>query len=121
MADTDQNSTQGETVVDRLVFAALTEQRRARRWRVFFMLFFVVYLSVVTVMLMRAGDGASGVAGGSLLLIPLSCALFGISNDVALQVVPQIEIMFADLSEPNLFVKGDGYRSQYLLFPSLFR
>ncbi len=31
--------------------------------------------------------GASGVAGGSLLLIPLSCALFGISNDVAMQVV----------------------------------
>lgn len=31
--------------------------------------------------------GASGVAGGSLLLIPLACYLFGISNDVALQVV----------------------------------
>ena len=31
--------------------------------------------------------GASGVAGGSLLLIPLSCALFGISNDIAMQVV----------------------------------
>jgi serine/threonine transporter len=31
--------------------------------------------------------GASGVAGGSLLLIPLACGLFGISNDVAMQVV----------------------------------
>ncbi|MRN38019.1 serine/threonine transporter SstT [Neisseria sp. N95_16] len=31
--------------------------------------------------------GASGVAGGSLLLIPMACALFGISNDVAMQVV----------------------------------
>lgn len=31
--------------------------------------------------------GASGVAGGSLLLIPMCCALFGISNDVAMQVV----------------------------------
>jgi serine/threonine transporter len=31
--------------------------------------------------------GASGVAGGSLLLIPLSCALFGISNDIAMQVL----------------------------------
>ena len=31
--------------------------------------------------------GASGVAGGSLLLIPLACSLFGISNDVAMQVV----------------------------------
>ena len=31
--------------------------------------------------------GASGVAGGSLLLIPMACSLFGISNDIAMQVV----------------------------------
>jgi len=31
--------------------------------------------------------GASGVAGGSLLLIPLCCSLFGIGNDIAMQVV----------------------------------
>jgi len=31
--------------------------------------------------------GASGVPGGSLLLIPLACSLFGISNDIAMQVV----------------------------------
>ncbi len=31
--------------------------------------------------------GASGVAGGSLLLIPLACSLFGINNEVAMQVV----------------------------------
>jgi Na+/serine symporter len=31
--------------------------------------------------------GASGVPGGSLLLIPLACGLFGIDNDIAMQVV----------------------------------
>ena len=31
--------------------------------------------------------GASGVAGGSLLLIPLACSLFGIPNEVAMQIV----------------------------------
>lgn len=31
--------------------------------------------------------GASGVAGGSLLLIPLACSMFGINNDIAMQVV----------------------------------
>lgn len=31
--------------------------------------------------------GASGVPGGSLLLIPLACSLFGISDDIAMQVV----------------------------------
>ncbi|MFT4415780.1 serine/threonine transporter SstT [Fredinandcohnia humi] len=34
-----------------------------------------------------AACGASGVAGGSLLLIPLACSLFGIPDDVAMQVV----------------------------------
>lgn len=34
-----------------------------------------------------AACGASGVSGGSLLLIPLACSLFGIPNDVAMQVV----------------------------------
>ena len=31
--------------------------------------------------------GSSGVAGGSLMLIPLACSIFGIPNDVAMQVV----------------------------------
>ena len=34
-----------------------------------------------------AACGASGIAGGSLLLIPLACSLFGIPNDVAMHVV----------------------------------
>ncbi|ANO52102.1 serine/threonine transporter SstT [Woeseia oceani] len=41
-------------------------------------------LSVVAAL---SACGASGVAGGSLLLIPLSCGLFGIPNEVAMQVV----------------------------------
>jgi protease-4 len=61
--DSSQSTEQQQKVVDRLVFAALTEQRRARRWRVFFMLFFIVYLSVVTITLMSAGDPGAGVAG----------------------------------------------------------
>lgn len=42
------------------------------------------FLSVVATL---AACGASGVAGGSLLLIPLACSLFGISNEIAMQVV----------------------------------
>ena len=34
-----------------------------------------------------AACGSSGIAGGSLLLIPLACSLFGISNDIAMQIV----------------------------------
>ena len=43
-----------------------------------------LFLSVIATL---GACGASGVAGGSLLLIPMACSFFGISNDVAMQAV----------------------------------
>ena len=42
---------------------------------------------VLSIVAAVSACGASGVAGGSLLLIPVACSLFGISNDLAMQVV----------------------------------
>ena len=42
---------------------------------------------ILSVLAAVSAAGASGVTGGSLLLIPLACSLFGIPNDVAMQVV----------------------------------
>lgn len=42
---------------------------------------------ILSVLSALSACGASGVAGGSLLLIPLACSLFGISSDVAMQVI----------------------------------
>ena len=42
---------------------------------------------VLCVLAALSAAGASGVAGGSLMLIPMACSLFGISNDIAMQVV----------------------------------
>ena len=42
---------------------------------------------VLSALAAASACGASGVAGGSLLLIPLACSLFGIDGDVSLQVV----------------------------------
>ena len=68
MADTELNTNQSspgndkqaQSTVDRLVFAALREQTRARRWRVGFMLFFIGYLSVVTTVLFTGQDSITG-------------------------------------------------------------
>ena len=47
-----------------------------------------IYLAfILSVIAAVSACGASGIAGGSLLLIPLACSLFGISNDIAMQVV----------------------------------
>ena len=43
-----------------------------------------VFLGIIATL---GACGASGVAGGSLLLIPMACSFFGISNDVAMQAV----------------------------------
>lgn len=42
---------------------------------------------ILSVLATLGACGTSGVAGGSLLLIPMACSLFGISNDIAMQVV----------------------------------
>ncbi|MBP4708435.1 serine/threonine transporter SstT [Acinetobacter baumannii] len=44
----------------------------------------MIILSIVATI---SACGASGVAGGSLLLIPVACSLFGISSEIAMQVV----------------------------------
>ena len=58
-----------------------------------------------------AACGASGVAGGSLLLIPMACSLFGISNDIAMQVVAVGFIigMIQDSFETALNSSGDAF------------
>ncbi len=43
-----------------------------------------VFLGIIATL---GACGASGIAGGSLLLIPMACSFFGISNDVAMQAV----------------------------------
>ena len=42
---------------------------------------------ILSVLAAIGACGASGVAGGSLLLIPMACSLFGIPNDIAMQAV----------------------------------
>ena len=47
----------------------------------------IVTAIILSLLSTIASCGASGVAGGSLLLVPLACSLFGISDSIAMQVV----------------------------------
>ena len=51
-----------------------------------------IHVDIATALLLSliasvSACGASGVAGGSLLLIPLACSLFGVPNEISMQVV----------------------------------
>ena len=65
--------------------AALSYRRLL--WRRTLLVALLAGLLLLSVLASICACGASGVAGGSLLLIPLACSLFGIPNDVAMQVV----------------------------------
>lgn len=47
----------------------------------------IVTALILAILATFAACGSSGIAGGSLLLIPMACSLFGISNDIAIQIV----------------------------------
>lgn len=65
---------------------------------------------VLSVLATLGACGTSGVAGGSLLLVPMACSLFGISNDIAMQVVAIgfIISVVQDSAETALNSSGDA-------------
>jgi len=56
MSDSNDN-TDYESIIQRLAFAAINEQRRSRRWRIFFLFLTFAYITIVGIMLM--GNGGS--------------------------------------------------------------
>ena len=67
-----------------------------------------IFLSVIATL---GACGASGVAGGSLLLVPMACSFFGIGNDVAMQAVAVGFIIgvVQDSVETALNSSGDAF------------
>lgn len=65
---------------------------------------------ILSVLATLGACGTSGVAGGSLLLIPMACSLFGISGDVAMQAVGVgfIISVIQDSMETALNSSGDA-------------
>ena len=47
----------------------------------------IISALILSVLATIGACGTSGVAGGSLLLIPMACSMFGINSDIAMQVV----------------------------------
>lgn len=62
MSDSNDN-TDYEAIVQRLAFAALNEQRRSRRWRIFFLFLTFAYITIIGLALMGKADGDSQLSG----------------------------------------------------------
>lgn len=70
-----------------LVFTNVADNGLAAFTKYGSLLLLLVGTMLLSVVSALGACGASGVAGGSLLLIPMACSLFGINNDIAMQVV----------------------------------
>ena len=64
-----------------------------------------IFLSIVATF---SACGTSGVAGGSLMLVPLGCSLFGISNDIAMQLVGVGFIISVIQDSPETALNSSG-------------
>jgi len=58
MSDSN-DKTNYESIVQRLAFAAINEQRRSRRWRIFFLFLFFAYITILGIVLMDSSGSAS--------------------------------------------------------------
>lgn len=60
-----------QSLLERLAFASLAEQRKARRWGIFFKAFFAVYLVILLVLVVTAGIGEKPLTGKYTALVDL--------------------------------------------------
>ena len=90
-----------EKIVHKLAFAAINEQRRARRWRIFFLFLFFIYLTPLLIVAVDlGGDGYSGANGADdeqhSALVRLSGVIAGDEEASADNVIAGLKAAFGD-------------------------
>jgi len=106
---------QGETrenwerqAIEKLAFAALEESRKARRWGIFFKLFFAIYL-VILLILMQAGTwGEKTLAGKYTALIELKGEISPDSAASADNVISGLRAAFEDKAAAGVILRSNS-------------
>lgn len=95
-------------LLQRLAFASLTEQRRARRWGIFFKLFFAVCLLVILLLIL--GSGLSGRSLGShyTALVDLDGTIAANSEASADNVIAGLRNAFEDSSTVGVIIRANS-------------
>lgn len=95
------------TLLERLAFASLTEQRRARRWSIFFRLFFAVYLLLLLLLLL--GDfGGRSLASRYTALVDLDGAIATDTVASAETVIAGLRSAFEDKGTAGVIVRANS-------------
>ncbi len=95
-------------VLERVALAAIEEQRRARRWGIFFKLFFAVYLIVVLVLLYGEPRGAKGLATRYTALVELEGAIAPDSPASADNVIAGLRAAFEGKNTVGVLLRANS-------------
>lgn len=112
----DESPTAGEaqppgwerTLLERLAFAALTEQRRARRWSIFFKLFFAVYLLFLLFVLIGPNMGGRALASRYTAVVDLDGTIANDALASAENVIAGLRSAFEDTGTAGVIVRANS-------------
>ncbi|HLD13534.1 MAG TPA: S49 family peptidase [Burkholderiales bacterium] len=116
MSDTKSETTQKPAknsegwergVLERLALATLDEQRRARRWGIFFKLFFAAYLVVVLVMLVGE-RGSKSLASRHTALVEIEGAIAADSQASADNVITGLRAAFEGKNTVGVVIRANS-------------
>ena len=108
-----------QKIVQKLAFAAINEQRRARRWRIFFISLFFLYVTVVGLMLMNGGDAKSSPDGKHTALVRMSGVIASGEKAGAENMIEGLKSAFEDQDTVGVILEinspgGSPVQSAYI-------
>jgi protease-4 len=108
-----------QKIVQKLAFAAINEQRRARRWRIFFISLFFLYVTVVGFMLINGGDSRSSAEGKHTALVKMSGVIASGEKAGAENMIAGLKSAFEDQGTAGVILEinspgGSPVQSAYI-------
>jgi protease-4 len=95
-------------LLDRLAFAALTEQRRARRWKIFFRFFFAAYLLLILILAQSDNWSGKALATRHTALVDLDGEISASSQASADNVISGLRAAFESTSTVGVILRANS-------------
>jgi protease-4 len=95
-----------QDIVNRLAFAALNEQRKSRRWRIFFMLIFLAYLFLIYFTIVMPSEGGKAMSiGKHTALVEINGVIAGDKQASADNIVTGLRDAFEDKNTAGIILR----------------
>ncbi len=105
---TQKNSGWERELLERLAFASLSEQRKARRWGIFFKLFFAIYLLVLLVLSLSDKWGQGGLGSRYSALIDLEGVIDSNSKASADNIISSLRAAFESKATVGVILRANS-------------